>query len=169
MWSSTGNNWKAVDPCRIGIVPNYLTLFYCKSCSVCFSTWKCVLYLWDVTSGVFYILAGIHLPFLCIFLFVWLFEKCVNCVFPIFLTGRELTSELFGGTVISQYKGVCGPFSLCLRMFEHLNCEFLTVFEKTLTEGRKKPCRACLQSTEVSKEVFNDIYISSFPSWISTG
>lgn len=54
-------------------------------------------------------------------------------------------------------------------MSDHLNYQFLTVFKETLTEERKKTCRVCLQSTEVSKEVFNDIYILSFPSWISVG
>lgn len=110
MWSSTGNTWKDVDLCRVGIVLNYWTMLYCKSCSGCFSTWICVLYLWIVTSGVFYILASINLPFLCI-LFC-LFEKCVNSIFPILLTGRELTSELFGAQPCLRTKGFMHLF-LC--------------------------------------------------------
>lgn len=84
--------------------------------------------------------------------------------FPILLTGRELTSELFGAQPCLKplYKGVYAPFSLCLRMSDHFYCQFLTVFKETLTEEREKPCRVCLQSTELSKEVFNDIFILSF-------
>lgn len=86
-------------------------MFYCKSCSGCFSTWICVLYLWVVTSGVFYILASINLPFLW-FLFVCLFEKCVNSIFPILLKDRELTSELFGAQPCLSTKGFLHLF-LC--------------------------------------------------------
>lgn len=168
MWSSTGNTWKDVDLCRIGIVLNYWTMFYCKSCSGCFSIWMCVLYLRIVTSGVFYILASIYFPFLWLFLFCFVWEMC-KLQFSYPLNRQGMNFWIIWGTALSQYKGVYAPFSLCLRMSDHLNCQFLTVLKETLTEERKKPCRVCLQSTEVSKEVFNDINILSFPSWISMG
>lgn len=167
MWSSTGNTRKDVDLCRIGIVLNYLTMFYCKSCSGYFSTWICVLYLWVVTSGVFYILVSISFLFCVFFLFVW--EMCkLRFSYP--LNRQGINFRIIWGTALSQYKGVYAPFCLCLRMSDHLNCQFLTVFKETLTEERKKPFRVYLQGTEVSKEdIFNDIYILSFPSWISMG
>lgn len=139
MWSSTGNTWKDVDLCRIGIVLNYLTMFYCKSCSDYFSTWICVLHLWVLTSGVFYILASISFLFcVCFCLFVWGMCK-LHFSYP--LNRQGINFWIIWGTALSLYKGVYAPFSLCLRMSDYLNCQFLTVFKETLREERKKPCR----------------------------
>lgn len=106
--------------------------------------------------------------FLCILFCLFVWEMCkLRFSYP--LNRQGINFWIIWGTALSQYKGVYAPFCLCLRMSDHLNCQFLTVFKETLTEERKKPFRVCLQGTEVAKEVFNNIYILSFPSWISMG
>lgn len=154
-----------MDLCRVGIVLNYWTeLCFIASSAVAVSVPGYVCYTSELLPLVCFIFSLVLTFLFCVFFCS--FEKCVNSIFP--LNRQGINFCIIWGTALSQYKGVYAPFSLCLRRSDHLNCQFLTVFKETLTEERKKPCRVSLQSTEVSKEVFN-IYIMSFPSWICTG
>lgn len=68
-------------------------------------------------------------------LFVW--EMCKpHFSFPLHRQG--INFWIIWGTALSQYRGVYAPFSLCLRMSDHLNCHFLTLFKEILIEERKK-------------------------------